>query len=104
MGESQAVTNFHGAQAATRGTAGGERPATGGLATEGSVLGLKKGNLGLEGCDFVAESLDVACGGGLGLSVPPVFEPVDTSARAACDTERSGSSRQCRAPWSCTKR
>jgi len=60
------------------------------------VLGLEEGDFaqsgvlggnfgsegGLEGLDSVAESLDIARGGGLGLGVPPVLEPVDTSTRA----------------------
>ena len=45
-------TALNWAQAATSGTAAGERPGTGGLATKGSVLGLEEGDFagyGLKG-------------------------------------------------------
>ena len=70
----------HGLKGGQHGVFGCNLGSEGGIqGGEGGILG---GEGGLEGLDSVAESLDIARGGGLGLGVPPVLEPVDTSTRA----------------------
>ena len=78
-------------EAAAGGTGARERPAAAGLATEGLVLDLQErdggifgSNLGSKGRDLVAEGLQVACCGGLGLGIPAILEPetMPTAARA----------------------